>query len=274
VDKAALQERARSLLSPIVSLLARAGVKPAAVTLFGLGIHVLCAIVIGAGHPAAGGILLLIAAVCDALDGALARRTGSTSRFGAFLDSTVDRIDETVVLAGIAAYFLGRGTAVDAVWAVAVLIALGGSLITSYTRARAEGLGLECKVGVFERPERIAVTLAGLFFGYWMLVVATLVLVALSWYTVWQRVQHVRRLLQGEGPVPFPAAAAGTSDDVNRRLAELEASILPEPSTDVAPASSEETSAPPAASNSAGGEETDGSLDRQPPTEPPPLRGP
>ncbi|UCE01533.1 MAG: CDP-alcohol phosphatidyltransferase family protein [Candidatus Latescibacterota bacterium] len=276
MDKAAWQERARSLLSPIVSLLARAGVAPAAVTLSGLGIHVLCGIVIGAGHPAAGGILLLVAAACDALDGALARRTGRTSRFGAFLDSTVDRIDETVVLAGIAAYFLGRGTTVDAVWAVAVLIALAGSLITSYTRARAEGLGLECKVGIFERPERIVVTLAGLFFGYWMLVLATLVLVALSWYTVWQRVQHVRRLLQGEGPVPLPAvsAAAGTSDDVSRRLAELEASILPEPGPDVAPASPEATSAASDAPDSAAGDATDGSLDLHPPSESPPPREP
>ncbi|MFQ5599430.1 MAG: CDP-alcohol phosphatidyltransferase family protein [Candidatus Krumholzibacteriia bacterium] len=176
-----------------------------AVTFFGLGLHVMTAIWIGTGHPFGGGILLLVAAVCDALDGALARRTGRTSRFGAFLDSTIDRIAETVVLGGIAAYFLGRGGRADDVWAVMALVALGGSLITSYTRARAEGLGLECKVGTFERPERVALTVAGLLVGHAALVIAIGVLALLSWLTVYQRVRHVQRLLERQALDAGPA---------------------------------------------------------------------
>ena len=158
MSKSAWKDKGREILAPLVGVLANLGVTPTGVTLFGLGLHVLGAVVIGFGSLAGGGFILLLAAVCDALDGALARQTGQVSRFGAFLDSTIDRVDETVVFAGIAAYYLGSPSGWGDVWAVVSLLALAGSLITSYARARAEGLGLECSVGVFERPERIAVT--------------------------------------------------------------------------------------------------------------------
>lgn len=200
VGKAAWQEGARSLAGPLVSVLARAGVTPTAVTLLGLGLNVAAAIVIGSGRAALGGGVLLLAAVCDGLDGALARRTARVTRFGAFLDSTIDRIDETAVLAGMAFFFF-RVDGLDApFWGVLVLVALGGSLITSYTRARAEGLGLECKVGWFERPERVAVTVLGLFVGGQGLRVAVAVLTVFSWYTVLQRIRHVQRLTAAEAP--------------------------------------------------------------------------
>jgi len=201
VNKNAWQERARGILDPIVGALARAGATPTGITLVGLGLNIVSGVVIGMGRPLAGGLLLVVAALCDALDGQLARRTGRASRFGAFLDSTVDRIDETAVLAGIAAFFLrpeaaailgpGRGTML----AVAVVVALAGSLITSYARARAEGLGLDCKVGAFERPERVVVTVLGLLMGTRALAVAVLVIVVFSWITVLQRVVHVRRVV-------------------------------------------------------------------------------
>lgn len=200
MSKNAWQESARSILTPLVAALARAGITPTAVTLFGLGLNVLCGVVIGSGRAAAGGWILIAAGICDALDGQLARRTGRTSRFGAFLDSTVDRIDETAVLAGIAAFFSRSGGVVlggvhlsGTALAVVALLALAGSLITSYTRARAEGLGLDCKVGVFERPERVVVTVLGLLLGAVPLAIAMLLVLVLSWVTVWQRVQHVRR---------------------------------------------------------------------------------
>src|SRR5262245_1394546 len=205
LSKAQWQERARTLLSPIVEMLAQTGITPTALTLFGLALHVVCGIVVALGMLAAGGFLLLVAAVCDGLDGALARRTGQVSRFGAFLDSTVDRIDETMVLGGIAAYFLLRGDTNAMVWNVVALLGLAGSLITSYTRARAEGLGLECKVGVFERPERVVLTVLGLLLGSRVLGPAIGLLAFLSWITVIQRILHVRRLLASEGP---PAATS------------------------------------------------------------------
>jgi CDP-diacylglycerol--glycerol-3-phosphate 3-phosphatidyltransferase len=148
------------------------------------------------------GLTLVVAGVCDALDGQLARRTGRTSRFGAFLDSTIDRIDETVVLAGIAAWFITAARPFAELMVVATVIALGGSIITSYARARAEGLGLECKVGLFERPERVIVTVVGLLAGPQALTAAVLLIALLSWVTVAQRIAHVRRLLAAGDPAP------------------------------------------------------------------------
>ena len=209
MGKGAWLESVRGVLNPVVRALARAGVTPTGVTLFGLGMNIVCGVVIGLGHPRAGGFLLIAAGLCDALDGQLARLTGRTSRFGAFLDSTIDRIDETAVLAGIAAYYLHSGAVrvafggerlldvdrPDAWFAVLSVVALGGSLITSYTRARAEGLGQECKVGAFERPERVVVTVLGLLLGQRALMGAVLVLVVLSWITVLQRILHVQRAM-------------------------------------------------------------------------------
>jgi CDP-diacylglycerol--glycerol-3-phosphate 3-phosphatidyltransferase len=193
------QNRGRAILEPIVGGLARMGVSPTAVTLVGLGLNILSGIWIGLGGARQGGALLLLASVCDALDGQLARRTGRTTRFGAFLDSNVDRIDETAVLVGIAAYFQ-RSPQPHAEWMVlASIVALAGSLLTSYARARAEGLGLECKVGLFERPERVAVTIAGLLFGERWLVGAVLVVLLFSWLTVLQRIVHVHRILREAG---------------------------------------------------------------------------
>jgi len=200
--KSAWQERGRALLSPVVEGLARTGVSPTAVTLFGLLLNIVSGIVIGLGHPRSGGILLIVAGACDALDGQLARRTGRSSAFGAFLDSNVDRIDETAVLAGIAAWYLHDVSRYAEWLVVATLVALGGSLITSYARARAEGLGLQCKVGIFERPERVAVIIAGLLFGAHALAGAVVLVTVLSWVTVLQRVVHVHRLTTGPSGRP------------------------------------------------------------------------
>jgi CDP-diacylglycerol--glycerol-3-phosphate 3-phosphatidyltransferase len=191
--KTAWQSWGRGLLDPVVATLARAGVSPTAVTLFGLLLNVASGILVGLGRARAAGGLLLVAGACDALDGPLARRTGRATPFGAFLDSNIDRIDESAVLAGIAAYFQRSGLPYAGLMIVATILALAGSLITSYARARAEGLGLECKVGAFERPERVVVIIAGLLIGERALVAAVLLVLVLSWFTVLQRINHVRR---------------------------------------------------------------------------------
>ena len=199
--KSAWQDKARRLLEPFVSALAAMGATPTGVTLVGLALNIAAGVIVGLGYPVWAGVTLVVAGVCDALDGQLARRTGRTSRFGAFLDSTIDRIDETVVLAGIAAWFVRAERPYAELMVVATVMALGGSIITSYARARAEGLGLECKVGVFERPERVIVTVLGLLAGPQALTGAILLIVVLSWVTVLQRIAHVHRLLAaGEGP--------------------------------------------------------------------------
>lgn len=210
MGKSAALDRARRGLDPVVGALAAAGVTATVVTVAGLVLNVASGVLIGVGHARAGGLLLIVAGLCDALDGQLARRTGTVSRYGAFLDSTIDRIDETAVLAGIAAWFLrtvppaAAGAGAGA-WlgsgpglAVVTLVALGGSIITSYARARAEGLGLECRVGLFERTERVVVTILGLVIGGPALVVAVWVLVVLSWLTVSQRIRHVHRVVASQ----------------------------------------------------------------------------
>lgn len=209
--KSVWQERARSLLTPMVAALARLGVTPTAVTLVGLLLNIVAGVVVGMGRPLEAGLVLIVAGICDALDGQLARRTGRVSRFGAFLDSTIDRIDESAVLCGIAAWFLRRGGPAGDAMAVVCVAALAGSIITSYTRARAEGLGLDCKVGFFERPERVVVTILGLLFGPLALTGAICTVVFFSWLTVLQRIAHVRRVVlaleredrvRGTGPAP------------------------------------------------------------------------
>jgi CDP-diacylglycerol--glycerol-3-phosphate 3-phosphatidyltransferase len=200
------QTRGRAILMPLVDGLARAGVSPTAITLVGLALHFVGAVVVGVGRARLGALVLIAAALCDAMDGQLARRTGKVTRFGAFLDSNVDRIEETAVMAGIAAYFQATHWTHAEALVVATMLALAGSLITSYARARAEGLGLECKVGWFERPDRVAVVTAGLIFGPWFLVAAILAVLVLSWVTVLQRIHYVHRVAErAEGnPTPRP----------------------------------------------------------------------
>jgi CDP-diacylglycerol--glycerol-3-phosphate 3-phosphatidyltransferase len=171
------------------------------------------------GRSRSAATLLVLAGVCDILDGELARRSGVTSRFGAFLDSTLDRFSEAACLAGIAGFGL-RNLATLALeperavreiqfglfpvaWAGLVMLAIAslvGSFMVSYTRARAEGLGLECKVGWFERPERIVLLIAaGAFHEFRAMMVALLLLAALSLATAVQRMVHVWKNTRGEG---------------------------------------------------------------------------
>jgi CDP-diacylglycerol--glycerol-3-phosphate 3-phosphatidyltransferase len=157
--------------------------------------------------------MLLLAGLCDILDGELARRAGLASRFGAFLDSTLDRLSEALVLLGILGFYLrnlyalvlhperallqistGLEPLTWAVMAFTAALALVGSFMVSYTRARAEGLGLDCKVGWFERPERLVLlVVAGLLRVFWAMSAALLLLAILSFATAAQRVAHVHR---------------------------------------------------------------------------------
>lgn len=184
----ALRER----LQPVVDRLAARRITPNQVTVAALGVSLLAALCIAGGGLRLGALVLLLASLGDLLDGMLARQTGRATPFGAFFDSTLDRIGEGAILAALAYQFAvtGRPTVV----AVTVL-ALLGSLLVSYTRARAEALGVECKVGLMSRAERVALLVLGLLLGLPGL--AVLVLAVLSLYTVGERVSHVRRALGG-----------------------------------------------------------------------------
>ncbi len=200
MDKRALQAGARRVLEPLVALLASFGIPPLLVSLFGVAFSVWGAVVVAKGSLLGGGVFLLIAGLCDVIDGDLARRLGRASPFGAFIDSTLDRVSDFVYFGGILLYVVGRANGYAHWEPVVILLALMGSVLTSYARARAEGIGVECKVGVMERPERIALLALGLMAGYRFLMAVMILLAATSLFTVVQRVRHVYGASARRGP--------------------------------------------------------------------------
>jgi len=193
MDKRALQANARKVLEPVVNALVAFHVSPLLVSLFGLAFAVWGGVVAARGTLLAAGIFLLLAGLCDVLDGDVARRLGRSSRFGAFIDSMLDRVSEFFLFGGILLYVVRRPSGFELYEPVVIMLALMGSVMTSYARARAEGVGIECKVGVMERPERIALMAIGLIAGYRFLMAVMILLAATSLYTVFQRIRHVHR---------------------------------------------------------------------------------
>lgn len=180
---------AQSLLNSIAVRLNRLGVTPNALTLIGfLGMCVI-GLVLANGQFALGGVLIILAGMFDALDGSLARLTNRVTKFGAFLDSTTDRYAEGVLFLGILAWYLPRGVTNVA---YLVYLSLLGSLMVSYARARAEGIGVECKEGLLTRFERIALLVIGLLltavFG------DTPILVVLAILAVFTNITAVQRM--------------------------------------------------------------------------------
>jgi CDP-diacylglycerol--glycerol-3-phosphate 3-phosphatidyltransferase len=169
---------------------------PNAISLTGFVLNVVAAVLLLERLFFLAGVAFIVGSIMDTLDGRYSRMSGKGSQFGAFLDSTLDRVEEGVVLTAAAWYFADTG---DAVAAAACVAAVVGSLMVSYTRARAEALGVECKVGIATRPVRVVVLSAGLVFAkgaslgnFELLAPAIYVLVALTAFTVVQRVWHVR----------------------------------------------------------------------------------
>jgi CDP-diacylglycerol--glycerol-3-phosphate 3-phosphatidyltransferase len=189
-DKQAFKDNARRLLNPIASFLGSFGVSPMLVSVFGLVISVYGATVVARGSLFWGGIWLIIAGLCDVLDGSLARNQNMVTRFGAFIDSTFDRISELAYYSGLIVYYITRPQGYTVSLVVLVCVVLGASFLVSYTRARLEGLGEECKVGWMERPERLALLIAGLLFGSRVLAVVLVILAVGSVITVAQRIRH------------------------------------------------------------------------------------
>lgn len=189
--KATLREAA----TPAARLVAQTGVTPNALTLIGLGLTLVAAGIVAAGWLQLGGVVFLLASAFDAVDGAVARATGSASRFGAFLDSVADRYAEAAIFAGLLAVFLYRD---QNVLALVSTLALVGSLLVSYARARAEGLGLDCEIGLLQRPERVIFLVTGLVLPDLLLEPVVWVLAVATNITVVQRVMYVHRLLHDE----------------------------------------------------------------------------
>jgi CDP-diacylglycerol--glycerol-3-phosphate 3-phosphatidyltransferase len=180
-------------LLPLCRVLAGFGVRPNQVTLTGTLVCLAGAVLVAADRLVLGGLLWLAGSALDMLDGALARSHDQVSRGGAFLDSTLDRISEGALFAAIAYHFAARGAALEAALTV---LALLGALLVSYTRARAEALGAECKVGIITRAERVVVLSLGLCLE---LVAPAIVLLALlGAVAVAQRIHHTLRELDGK----------------------------------------------------------------------------
>lgn len=182
------KESLRQLLNPLVSLLSTMRVRPDTLTFLGWGLSIFSAVLFGMGHVKSAGAIMLFAGLFDALDGAVARETGLMSGFGAFLDSTLDRLSESAVFVGIIFFYASSSRPYEALLTGA---AMTFSLLTSYTRARAEGLGLKCEVGILERAGRVVIlsvfSLAGFVtFGVGLVAVGALITTA-------QRMLHVHR---------------------------------------------------------------------------------
>lgn len=175
---------------------------PNAISLVGLAGNIIAAVLITQELFVLAGIAFILGSVMDTLDGRYSRMSGKGTLFGAFLDSTLDRIEEGIVITAIAWYFAEQGNSLAAAACVYVVL---GSLMVSYTRARAEALGVECKVGLATRPVRVVLLSIGVLFAHGLgigdfelLAPAIYVMAALTTVTVFQRVWHVRRELNAE----------------------------------------------------------------------------
>jgi len=174
---------------PLVGVLSQSGIKPNALTSISLVPSIAAAYFIGTGHFLLGGALVLVSGLLDLLDGALARFTKQTTKFGAILDSTVDRVSEAAIFCGLLIWYVPKGATLEA---AAIFAALIGSFLVSYIRARAEGLGLECRVGLFTRAERVIVLAIGLlvnqvFIALWVLIVFVYITIAQRLLYLWKQ---------------------------------------------------------------------------------------
>ena len=188
-----LRKRFGGILEPIARLVGRTGVSPNVVTLTGVVLNLGVAWVLAQGYMRIGGLLLPLVSLFDALDGTLARLTGKRSRFGAFLDSTMDRFSEAIVYLGLLIFYtrLGAGREI-----LLIYVTIVGSLMVSYARARAEGLGLDCKVGLLTRLERTVVLTVALILD--QVPTALWVLAILTNFTALQRMYHVWKATHGD----------------------------------------------------------------------------
>jgi CDP-diacylglycerol--glycerol-3-phosphate 3-phosphatidyltransferase len=178
---------------------------PNAISLTGFALCVVAAFLVTQRLFFLAGVVFIVGSICDTLDGRYSRMSGKGSPFGAFLDSTLDRIEEGVVLTTVAAYFAWKH---EEFAVSACVVAVLASLMVSYTRARAEALGVECKVGIATRAVRVVILSIGLLFArgasladFQLLEPAVYVLAGLSTITVLQRIFHVRKALTEPAPL-------------------------------------------------------------------------
>jgi phosphatidylglycerophosphate synthase len=178
---------------PLARALLRAHVRPNHLTMVGLGVSILAAAALAQGQLRVGAVLLALAGLCDFFDGSLARLANSVSAFGAFLDSVADRYSDLVVLLGVVLYYHRAADTTGVFLTMGVLV---GTIMTSYTKARAQSIGVACEIGLIERPERLIVLIAGATFN--VLTPAMIALAVLTNLTALQRILYMRRAASPE----------------------------------------------------------------------------
>ncbi len=212
------REYTRPTLEAIARRLAKWNLSPDAVTYIGLVLTIGVAVLAALGEIRWAGVAYIVAALGDALDGTLARVSGKGSRFGAFLDSNIDRFEESIVLLGLSIYYAMEG----GLWEIPLLLLVTvGSLMVSYSRARAEALGVECKVGFMTRVPRVVIMIAGMILD--QVFITLIILAVTTLFTSFHRMYHVWKMTGGEaggwGPVkdpfvlPVPAAPEVEEED-------------------------------------------------------------
>ena len=204
------REQGTKLLLPVLDPFVRSGMSPNVITTIGFFVTMAAGLAFFYGNLQIGGALVLLGGFFDVVDGYVARQTERVTRFGSFYDSTLDRISEVVVFLGVFSLYNGNEPNIGEPWMVYVVaLAMAGSLLVSYTRARAEGMGIECRVGLMQRAERVLLLgIATLFFGSWreglVLTWVMLLMAVLTNLTLVYRIFWVYRRTR---PAPVPAQA-------------------------------------------------------------------
>jgi CDP-diacylglycerol--glycerol-3-phosphate 3-phosphatidyltransferase len=203
-----LKKGALRVIEPAISLLAHYNVSPNAITTVGTLLTVAAGVVYATGHIMTAGWIMGVTAFFDVLDGQVARRTGRSTVFGAFYDSTLDRVADGALMAGLTVFYATNAIHHNIYMMVVCLIGIVGTFLVSYTRARAESLGIDAKVGVMQRPERIVLlsapqALFGLFWNGWVLIAIILLLTVTAWITAVQRIMFVYRNTKHANQAPI-----------------------------------------------------------------------
>ena len=195
-------------IEPAISFFARHNVSPNAITTVGTLLTIAAGVVYGTGHIMTAGWLMGVTAFFDVVDGEVARRTGKSTVFGAFYDSTLDRVADGALMAGLTVFYATNPVHHNIYMVVTCLVGMIGTFVVSYTRARAESLGIDAKVGVMQRPERIVLlsapqALFGLFWNGWVLMGIIVLLSVTAWITAVQRIAFVHRFTQHPDAKPI-----------------------------------------------------------------------
>jgi phosphatidylglycerophosphate synthase len=210
------------VIDPVANWLVRRGVHPNTITIFGTMCTIAGGAIYAMGHITTGGWFLGATALFDVLDGTVARRSNRSSTFGAFLDSTLDRVADGALLSGLAIFYAINPAHHNVLMVATCMVGLIGSFMTSYIRARAEALGMDAKVGMVQRPERfVLLSVPQAFFGLaldgWVLIAIIVFLTITAWITVFQRMHFVYRQTANRDATPARSISHPADKTTGRR---------------------------------------------------------